>query len=91
MARRESPASKRGFFYARRPLILRLKEIFPMPFNRLVLILLTAIAAAGATIWIGNLLLERTATSLWESMVFIMPAALVILICTRLLLGPRGK
>lgn len=56
-----------------------------MPLERFVLLLIVVIAAAGATIWIGWLLLVSFGVSLWAGVAFAVPTALIAYIIARVI------
>ncbi|APE43271.1 hypothetical protein BOO69_07450 [Sulfitobacter alexandrii] len=56
-----------------------------MPLERLVLILIAVIAAAGATLWLGWLLLVAVGVSPWAGMTLAVPTALVAYIVARVI------
>ena len=56
-----------------------------MPLDRFVLILIVVIAAAGATIWIGWLLLVSFGVSGWVGLAFAVPTALVAYVALRII------
>ena len=56
-----------------------------MPLERLALLLIIVIVAAGATIWVGWLLMVTVGVSPWAGMAFAVPTALIAYVIVRVI------
>lgn len=62
-----------------------------MPLDKFVLMLVVVIAAAGATIWIGGLLMVTWGVSPWAGAAFAVPSALVAYVVVRVIRDRLGN